>query len=190
MLRSHASRVRICRAQECMSGSGESEEEFSSRLADNLEELILKEGPDTVCDFSRSPCSNSNLDWFIPLPPIVLTTRVLCADCSFHWGASYGRWRRDSSTCYVLGQGSLSSYILICRFCITPRNLMLQSDGGQVQPILKKYDILLIADEVTKFEFEHSFKNCGVKYRSSRIHAGHLCIRKSRDDVRLREVQY
>lgn len=27
---------------------GETEEEFSTRLANNLEELILKEGPDTV----------------------------------------------------------------------------------------------------------------------------------------------
>jgi 4-aminobutyrate--pyruvate transaminase len=28
--------------------SGETEEEFSTRLAKNLEELILKEGPETV----------------------------------------------------------------------------------------------------------------------------------------------
>ena len=28
--------------------SGETEEEFSTRLADNLEKLILKEGPETV----------------------------------------------------------------------------------------------------------------------------------------------
>ena len=28
--------------------SGESEEEFSTRLANNLENLILKEGPETV----------------------------------------------------------------------------------------------------------------------------------------------
>jgi 4-aminobutyrate--pyruvate transaminase len=28
--------------------SGETEEEFSTRLANNLEELILKEGPETV----------------------------------------------------------------------------------------------------------------------------------------------
>lgn len=31
-----------------MNISGETEEEFSTRLANNLEELILKEGPDTV----------------------------------------------------------------------------------------------------------------------------------------------
>lgn len=31
-----------------MNVSGESEEEFSTRLADNLEKLIVKEGPETV----------------------------------------------------------------------------------------------------------------------------------------------
>jgi len=31
-----------------MNISGETEEEFSTRLANNLEQLILKEGPDTV----------------------------------------------------------------------------------------------------------------------------------------------
>ena len=31
-----------------MNISGETEEEFSTRLANNLEELILKEGPETV----------------------------------------------------------------------------------------------------------------------------------------------
>jgi len=31
-----------------MNISGETEEEFSTRLANNLEQLILKEGPETV----------------------------------------------------------------------------------------------------------------------------------------------
>ena len=34
---------------------GESEEEFATRLADELEELILKEGPDTVAAFIAEP---------------------------------------------------------------------------------------------------------------------------------------
>ena len=34
---------------------GESEEQFSTRLADNLEQLILKEGPDTVAAFIAEP---------------------------------------------------------------------------------------------------------------------------------------
>lgn len=34
---------------------GESEEEFSTRLADNLESLILKEGPETVAAFIGEP---------------------------------------------------------------------------------------------------------------------------------------
>ena len=34
---------------------GESEEQFASRLAENLEALILKEGPDTVAAFIAEP---------------------------------------------------------------------------------------------------------------------------------------
>ncbi|XLS84532.1 hypothetical protein HN51_034698 [Arachis hypogaea] len=38
-----------------MNISGETEEEFSTRLAKNLEELILKEGPDTIAAFIAEP---------------------------------------------------------------------------------------------------------------------------------------
>ncbi|MQL41545.1 aminotransferase class III-fold pyridoxal phosphate-dependent enzyme, partial [Escherichia coli] len=34
---------------------GETEEEFSTRLANNLEELILKEGPETIAAFIAEP---------------------------------------------------------------------------------------------------------------------------------------
>ena len=34
---------------------GETEDEFSSRCADELEKLILKEDPDTIAAFSRVP---------------------------------------------------------------------------------------------------------------------------------------
>ena len=34
---------------------GESEEEFTTRLANNLEDLIVKEGPDTVAAFIAEP---------------------------------------------------------------------------------------------------------------------------------------
>ncbi|WJZ85456.1 hypothetical protein VitviT2T_004992 [Vitis vinifera] len=34
---------------------GESEEEFSTRLANNLENLILKEGPETIAAFIAEP---------------------------------------------------------------------------------------------------------------------------------------
>jgi 4-aminobutyrate--pyruvate transaminase len=67
----------------------ESEEEYSSRLADNLEKLILKEGPETIAAFIAEPLMGAG--GVIPPP------------------ATY--W-------------------------------------DKVQPILKKYDILLIADEV------------------------------------------
>ncbi|VFQ90494.1 unnamed protein product, partial [Cuscuta campestris] len=35
--------------------SGETEEEFSTRLANNLEDLILKEGPETIAAFIAEP---------------------------------------------------------------------------------------------------------------------------------------
>ncbi|XP_024379449.1 vanillin aminotransferase isoform X2 [Physcomitrium patens] len=67
----------------------ESEEDYSSRLADNLEKLILKEGPDTIAAFIAEPLMGAG--GVIPPP------------------ATY--W-------------------------------------DKIQPILKKYDVLLIADEV------------------------------------------
>lgn len=68
---------------------GESEEEFSTRMAENLEELILREDPDTIAAFIAEP---------------------------------------------LMGAGGV----------------ILPSDGyfEKIQPILKKYDILFIDDEV------------------------------------------
>nr|AFK39370.1 unknown [Lotus japonicus] len=68
---------------------GETEEEFSTRLANNLEELILKEGPDTIAAFIAEPVMGAG---GVILPP--------------------------------------STYF------------------DKIQAVLKKYDILLIADEV------------------------------------------
>jgi 4-aminobutyrate--pyruvate transaminase len=68
---------------------GESEEEFSTRLAENLEKLIIKEGPETIAAFIGEP---------------------------------------------VMGAGGVMP---------PPATYW-----DKIQPILKKYDILLIADEV------------------------------------------
>jgi 4-aminobutyrate--pyruvate transaminase len=68
---------------------GESEEDFATRLAENLEKLILKEGPETIAAFIGEP---------------------------------------------VMGAGGVMP---------PPKTYW-----DKVQPILKKYDILLIADEV------------------------------------------
>ncbi|CAM6122011.1 unnamed protein product [Calypogeia fissa] len=68
---------------------GESEEEFATRLAENLEKLIIKEGPDTIAAFIAEP---------------------------------------------VMGAGGVMP---------PPATYF-----DKVQPILKKYDILFIADEV------------------------------------------
>ena len=69
--------------------SGESEEDFATRLADNLEKLILAEGPDTVAAFFAEP---------------------------------------------VMGAGGV----------IVPPATYFE----KIQAVLKKYDVLLIADEV------------------------------------------
>ncbi|CAL0334235.1 unnamed protein product [Lupinus luteus] len=68
---------------------GETEEEFSTRLANNLEELILKEGPDTIAAFIAEP---------------------------------------------VMGAGGV----------IPPPSTYFE----KIQAVVKKYDILFIADEV------------------------------------------
>ncbi|KAK1280256.1 hypothetical protein QJS04_geneDACA018560 [Acorus gramineus] len=68
---------------------GETEEEFSTRLANNLENLILKEGPDTIAAFIAEP---------------------------------------------VMGAGGV----------ITPPKTYFE----KIQAVVKKYDILFIADEV------------------------------------------
>lgn len=68
---------------------GESEEEFASRLAENLDLMIQREGPDTVAAFIAEP---------------------------------------------VMGAGGV---------IVPPRTYF-----EKIQPVLKKYDVLLIADEV------------------------------------------
>ncbi len=68
---------------------GESEEEFATRMADSLEQLILKEGPDTVAAFFAEP---------------------------------------------IMGAGGV----------ITPPKTYFE----KVQAVLKKYDVLFVADEV------------------------------------------
>ncbi|WP_373087526.1 aspartate aminotransferase family protein [Sneathiella sp.] len=68
---------------------GESEEEFASRMADDLENLILKEGPDTVAAFIAEPVMGAG---GVIIPPVTYFEKI--------------------------------------------------------QKILKKYDILMIADEV------------------------------------------
>src|SRR3546814_5078867 len=68
---------------------GESEEEFATRMADNLEQMILKEGPDTVAAFFAEP---------------------------------------------VMGAGGV----------VTPPKTYF----AKIQAVLKKYDVLFVADEV------------------------------------------
>lgn len=68
---------------------GESEEDFATRLADSLEQLILREGPDTIAAFFAEP---------------------------------------------VIGSGGV---------IIPPRTYF-----AKIQAVLKRYDVLLVADEV------------------------------------------
>ncbi|KAK1400928.1 gamma aminobutyrate transaminase 1, mitochondrial [Heracleum sosnowskyi] len=93
---------------------GETEEDFSTRLANNLEELILKQGPETLC---FKPFSISE-DYF--LHPIILCIHIFV------------------NTAFiaepVIGAGGV----------IPPPATYFD----KIQAIVKKYDILFIADEV------------------------------------------
>jgi 4-aminobutyrate--pyruvate transaminase len=52
---------------------GESEEQFASRMADNLEQLILREGPDTVAAFIAEPVMGAG---GVILPPATYFAKV------------------------------------------------------------------------------------------------------------------
>ncbi|KAL5064311.1 hypothetical protein RYX36_026048 [Vicia faba] len=52
---------------------GETEEEFSTRLANNLEELILKEGPETIAAFIAEPVMGAG---GVILPPATYFDKV------------------------------------------------------------------------------------------------------------------
>ena len=67
----------------------ETEEEFSTRLANNLESLILKEGPETVKIFFFVPREGSYAILKIPYAICCLTVlkvshRLLFSDCRLH----------------------------------------------------------------------------------------------------------
>ncbi|GAU37330.1 hypothetical protein TSUD_61440 [Trifolium subterraneum] len=53
--------------------SGETEEEFSTRLAKNLEELILKEGPETIAAFIAEPVMGAG---GVILPPATYFDKI------------------------------------------------------------------------------------------------------------------
>ncbi|KAJ8429119.1 hypothetical protein Cgig2_016950 [Carnegiea gigantea] len=80
--------------------SGETEEDFATRLANNLENLILKEGPETIAAFIAEPVMGAG--GVIPPPATYFDKTV---------------------------------------------RIYLHSYLAQVQAVLKKYDILFIADE-------------------------------------------
>jgi len=94
--------------------SGESEEDFASRLADNLEQLIINEGPDTVAAFVAEPVMGAG---GVMLPPATYFGKIqvvldkydvlMVADeviCGFGrtgnmWGSQTYDIRPDMVTC-------------------------------------------------------------------------------------------
>ncbi|KAF2305735.1 hypothetical protein GH714_007902 [Hevea brasiliensis] len=93
---------------------GETEEEFSTRLANNLESLILKEGPETIAAFIAEPVMGAG--GVIPPQQLIL--------------------RRLEVTSFRQEDVYIDAYIM--------KNAYI----ADVQAVVKKYDILFIADEV------------------------------------------
>ncbi|KAH0851690.1 hypothetical protein HID58_094550 [Brassica napus] len=96
---------------------GETEEEFSTRLAKNLEDLIIKEGPETVSNLRKLRSSFSNVD---------VGSSNLTQMSSYQIGAFIAE--------PVMGAGGV----------IPPPATYFE----KIQAVVKKYDILFIADEV------------------------------------------
>ncbi|KAK5810992.1 hypothetical protein PVK06_026309 [Gossypium arboreum] len=94
---------------------GETEEDFSTRLANNLENLILKEGPETIAAFIAEPVMGAG--GVIP-PPATYFEKVRVLKMAYIYHYEHGF-----------------------------TNVAL-SNAMQVQAVVKKYDILFIADEV------------------------------------------
>ncbi|KAH0879898.1 hypothetical protein HID58_067292, partial [Brassica napus] len=95
---------------------GETEEEFSTRLAKNLEDLIIKEGPETVSNLRKLRSSFSNVD---------VGSSNLTQMSSYQIGAFIAE--------PVMGAGGV----------IPPPATYFE----KIQAVVKKYDILFIADE-------------------------------------------
>ncbi|WZY94595.1 hypothetical protein YC2023_066924 [Brassica napus] len=96
---------------------GETEEEFSTRLAKNLEDLIIKEGPETVSNLRKLRSSFSNVD---------VGSSNLTQMSSYQIGAFIAE--------PVMGAGGV----------IPPPATYFE----KIQAVVKKYDILFIADEM------------------------------------------
>ncbi|KAH0903967.1 hypothetical protein HID58_043470 [Brassica napus] len=109
---------------------GETEEEFSTRLAKNLEDLIIKEGPETVNIQLKLPslCIEDNIGAFIAEP--------------------------------VMGAGGV----------IPPPATYFE----KIQAVVKKYDILFIADEVCAFSHGFTYSghpvSCAVAIEALKIY--------------------
>ncbi|KAE8676833.1 Gamma-aminobutyrate transaminase 1 [Hibiscus syriacus] len=101
---------------------GETEEDFSTRLANNLENLILKEGPETIAAFIAEPVMGAG--GVIP-PPATYFEKA-----SLQW------------LIIIMNLGmSLETYMQFLTD-VTISSII------QVQAVVRKYDILFIADEV------------------------------------------
>jgi 4-aminobutyrate---pyruvate transaminase len=112
---------------------GESEEEFATRMADNLEKLILKEGPETVGAFIAEPIMGAG---GVIVPPKTYFEKIqavlkkydvlLCADeviCGFwrtgnYWGSQTFGMKPDILSC---AKALSSSYLPISAVMVNER---------------------------------------------------------------------
>ena len=93
---------------------GETEDEFTTRLALELEQLILKEGPDTIGGFFAEPVMGAGgvivppMDYFAKIQPILkkydilfVVDEVICGFCRTgnYWGTQTFNIEPDMLTC-------------------------------------------------------------------------------------------
>ena len=120
---------------------GESEERFTSRLADNLEKMIVAEGPDTIAAFFAEPVMGAG---GVIVPPktyfekiqavlrkydvLLVADEVICGFCRTGnlWGSQTFNLKPDMIACakalssaYVPIAALMISESIFCRFLLT-----------------------------------------------------------------------
>lgn len=142
--------------------SGETEEEFSTRLAKNLEDLILKEGPETVTSINFYSCYSVCILRVIYCWLICFFT----SDSCFYCWTSHGGRRCHTSSRDLFWKGQFSLNFQYFRVRKELLNWIFTS-------------YIFLGPSCTK-EVRHSFHRGW----------GYMWIWKARDNVRMWKVQH